>query len=122
MELVYSPVNERNMHNNSKVHCSPHFPHNPPLKVRPGAGVQLGEQAQHVQCPWLPSVLIPTLSHTFLHFPTPSLRRRALELVYSLVNEHNIRNLTRELLDYLTICDSEFKPDLTAKICMLIQR
>lgn len=42
--------------------------------------------------------------------------------MYSLVNEHNIRNLTRELLDYLTICDSEFKPDLTAKICMLIQR
>eukprot|EP00877_Chromochloris_zofingiensis_P004784 jgi/Chrzof1/14306/Cz08g32120.t1 len=51
-----------------------------------------------------------------------SIRRRALELVYSLVNEGNIRNLTRELLDYLVVCDTEFKPDLTAKICTLIQR
>ena len=31
-----------------------------------------------------------------------SIRRRALELVYALVNEANIRPLTRELLDYLT--------------------
>ncbi|EFJ49536.1 hypothetical protein VOLCADRAFT_101862 [Volvox carteri f. nagariensis] len=51
-----------------------------------------------------------------------SIRRRALELVYSLVNEANIRTLTRELLDYLAVSDAEFKPDLTAKICMLIQR
>mmetsp|Transcript_34996 Transcript_34996/g.77859 ORF Transcript_34996/g.77859 Transcript_34996/m.77859 type:complete len:861 (-) Transcript_34996:442-3024(-) len=51
-----------------------------------------------------------------------SIRRRALELVYSLVNENNIRTLTRELLDYLAVSDAEFKPDLTAKICTLIQR
>uniref|UniRef100_A0A383VEJ1 AP-1 complex subunit gamma n=1 Tax=Tetradesmus obliquus TaxID=3088 RepID=A0A383VEJ1_TETOB len=51
-----------------------------------------------------------------------SIRRRALELVYSLVNQANIRNLTRELLDYLAVCDGEFKPDLTAKIATLIQR
>ncbi|GAX74370.1 hypothetical protein CEUSTIGMA_g1819.t1, partial [Chlamydomonas eustigma] len=51
-----------------------------------------------------------------------SIRRRALELVYSLVNESNIRTLTRELLDYLVVADAEFKPDLTAKICVLIQR
>ena len=38
------------------------------------------------------------------------------------MNEHNIRTLTRELLDYLAIADAEFKPDLTAKICTLIQR
>lgn len=31
-------------------------------------------------------------------------------------------NLTRELLDYLAVCDGEFKPDLTAKIATLIQR
>lgn len=42
--------------------------------------------------------------------------------VPSLVNEGNIRTLTRELLDYLAVSDAEFKPDLTAKICMLIQR
>jgi AP-1 complex subunit gamma-1 len=51
-----------------------------------------------------------------------SIRKRALELVYSLVNENNIKTLTRELLDYLAVSDSEFKPDLTGKICALIQR
>lgn len=49
-------------------------------------------------------------------------RRRALELVYALVNEGNIKTLTKELLDYLKISDLEFKPDLTNKVCMLIQR
>lgn len=51
-----------------------------------------------------------------------SIRRRALELVYALVNEGNIRTLTQELLDYLDVCDAEFKPDLANKICMLVQR
>lgn len=41
---------------------------------------------------------------------------------YGLVNEGNIRALTRELLDYLAVCDAEFKPDLTSKIATLIQR
>jgi hypothetical protein len=30
--------------------------------------------------------------------------------------------LTRELLDYLTVCDSEFKSDLAAKIAALVAR
>ena len=33
-----------------------------------------------------------------------------------------MRTLTRELLDYLVVSDLEFRPDLTAKICTLIQR
>ena len=52
----------------------------------------------------------------------PGCRRRALELVYALVNEGNIKTLTKELLDYLKVSDVEFKPDLTSKICMLVQR
>lgn len=51
-----------------------------------------------------------------------SIRRKALELVYALVNEGNIKSLTAELLDYLRVCDEEFKSDLTAKICMLVQK
>lgn len=51
-----------------------------------------------------------------------SIRKRALDLVYALVNENNIKTLTNELLEYLEVCDEEFKPDLTAKICMLVQR
>jgi len=38
------------------------------------------------------------------------------------VSEANIRTLTRELLDYLDVCDAEFKPDLANKVCMLVQR
>jgi Adaptin N terminal region len=45
-----------------------------------------------------------------------------LDLLYSLVNEGNIRLLTKELLDYLKVTDADFKPDLTAKICQLVQR
>ncbi len=48
--------------------------------------------------------------------------RRALDLVYALVNEGNITALTKELLDYLKVADAEFKPDLTAKIAALVQR
>ncbi|CAL8470618.1 g10160 [Coccomyxa elongata] len=51
-----------------------------------------------------------------------SIRRRALDLVYALVNEGNITALTKELLDYLKVADAEFKPDLTAKIAALVQR
>jgi hypothetical protein len=51
-----------------------------------------------------------------------SIRRRALDLVYALVNETNITTLTKELIDYLAVSDLEFKTDLTKKICELVQR
>ncbi|GBG64377.1 hypothetical protein CBR_g41578 [Chara braunii] len=51
-----------------------------------------------------------------------SIRRRALELVYALVNEHNVKTLTKELLEYLKVSDLEFKSDLTSKISSLVQR
>jgi hypothetical protein len=38
------------------------------------------------------------------------------------VSEGNIRTLARELLDYLDVCDAEFKPDLANKVCQLVQR
>eukprot|EP00951_Prasinocladus_malaysianus_P038115 scaffold415680_cov43-Prasinocladus_malaysianus.AAC.1 len=34
----------------------------------------------------------------------------------------NIKTLTTELLDYLTISDTAFKPDLTQKIALLVQK
>lgn len=48
--------------------------------------------------------------------------RRALDLVYALVNESNIQPLTAELLEYLQISDSEFRPDLVARVCQLVQQ
>ena len=41
---------------------------------------------------------------------------------YLLVNENNIRVLVRELVNYLLVADAEFKQDLTAKICIVVQK
>ncbi|KAL0421337.1 UNVERIFIED_CONTAM: AP-1 complex subunit gamma-2 [Sesamum latifolium] len=54
--------------------------------------------------------------------PDASIRRRALELVYLLVNESNVTPLTKELVDYLEVSDPEFKGDLTAKICSIVEK
>ncbi|CAI0386067.1 unnamed protein product [Linum tenue] len=51
-----------------------------------------------------------------------SIRKRALELVYLLVNESNVKPLTKELVDYLEVSDQDFKGDLTAKICSIIEK
>lgn len=54
--------------------------------------------------------------------PDISIRRRALDLVYSLVNRKNIRPLVGELLGYLLVADEELRPDITAKLCMVTGR
>ncbi|KAG8958949.1 clathrin associated protein complex large subunit [Tulasnella sp. 419] len=51
-----------------------------------------------------------------------SIRRRALELSYALVNESNVRELTRELLAFLDVADNEFKLGLTTQICLAAER
>ncbi|KAB2051414.1 hypothetical protein ES319_A12G053100v1 [Gossypium barbadense] len=51
-----------------------------------------------------------------------SIQKRALELVYLLVNESNVKPLTKELIEYLEVSDQEFKGDITAKICSLVEK
>lgn len=51
-----------------------------------------------------------------------SIRRRALELIYVLVNAENVRPLVREMTNFLTVADHELRPDLTAKICAVAER
>lgn len=51
-----------------------------------------------------------------------SIRRRALELSYALINESNVRVLTRELLAFLEISDNEFKLGLTTQICLAAEK
>lgn len=51
-----------------------------------------------------------------------SIRKRALDVTYALVNEENIRMMTKELLNYLLVADAEFKDDLCAKICQVVER
>ena len=51
-----------------------------------------------------------------------SIRRRALELSYALINESNIRVLTRELLAFLEVADNEFKLGMTTQACAAAER
>ncbi|KAF8378312.1 hypothetical protein HHK36_029651 [Tetracentron sinense] len=51
-----------------------------------------------------------------------SIRKRALELIFLLVNDSNVKSLTKELIDYLEVSDQEFKGDLTAKICSIVEK
>ena len=51
-----------------------------------------------------------------------SLRKRALELTFALVNESNVRSLLRELLSFLEVADLEFKTYITTNICMCAER
>nr|KYP66181.1 AP-1 complex subunit gamma-1 [Cajanus cajan] len=51
-----------------------------------------------------------------------SIRKRALELVYVLVNETNVKPLAKELIDYLEVSDLDFRGDLTAKICSIVAK
>eukprot|EP01097_Dermamoeba_algensis_P002935 TRINITY_DN2169_c0_g1_i1.p1 TRINITY_DN2169_c0_g1~~TRINITY_DN2169_c0_g1_i1.p1 ORF type:complete len:918 (-),score=256.83 TRINITY_DN2169_c0_g1_i1:213-2966(-) len=51
-----------------------------------------------------------------------SIRKRALDLVYALVNDTNAQSLVPELLDFLERADTEIKPELVTKICVLAER
>ncbi|GAU36898.1 hypothetical protein TSUD_220670, partial [Trifolium subterraneum] len=51
-----------------------------------------------------------------------SIRKRALELVYVLVNETNVKPLVKELVDYLEVSDLDFREDLTTKICSIVAK
>ena len=51
-----------------------------------------------------------------------SIRQRALELIYQLVNPQNVVFLTAELLNYLIIANTEHKASLVSKIMQLVEK
>ncbi|KAJ7155544.1 adaptin N terminal region-domain-containing protein [Mycena crocata] len=51
-----------------------------------------------------------------------SIRRRALELSYALINEQTVRVLVRELLAFLEVADDEFKLNMTTQISLAAER
>lgn len=51
-----------------------------------------------------------------------SIRRRALDLSFTLINEGNVRVLVRELLAFLEVADTEFKPVMTTQIGIAADR
>lgn len=57
-----------------------------------------------------------------LRDPDISIRRRALDLSFMLINESNVRVLIRELLAFLEVSDLEFKPLMTSQIGIAADR
>lgn len=51
-----------------------------------------------------------------------SIRRRALELIYALVNQQNAHILVKELIAYLENADIQFRSDLTTKLCVVVEK
>lgn len=54
--------------------------------------------------------------------PDVSIRRRAMELSFALVNSHNIRTMMKELLTFLEKADPEFKAQCSSNIVMAAER
>ncbi|KAJ1967848.1 clathrin associated protein complex large subunit [Dispira parvispora] len=57
-----------------------------------------------------------------LHDVDISIRRRALHLAFALIQPANVRIMVRELLSFLEVADSEFKPGMTSNICAAAER
>jgi len=57
-----------------------------------------------------------------LRDPDISIRRRALDLSFTLINEGNVRVLIRELLAFLEVADNEFKPVMASQIGVAADR
>ena len=54
--------------------------------------------------------------------PDISIRMRALELIYHLVNHENVENLTAELLNYLVLCPREHRGDICSRILRVVEK
>jgi AP-1 complex subunit gamma-1 len=54
--------------------------------------------------------------------PDISIRQRALDLIYQLVNEQNVVLLTTELLNYLVVAQTDHKVSLSSKIMQIVEK
>uniref|UniRef100_A0A7S3VAG3 AP-1 complex subunit gamma n=1 Tax=Chaetoceros debilis TaxID=122233 RepID=A0A7S3VAG3_9STRA len=54
--------------------------------------------------------------------PDVSIRQRALELIYHLVNSDNVETLTAELLNYLVLCPRENRSDICTRILRVVEK
>mmetsp|Transcript_23815 Transcript_23815/g.49967 ORF Transcript_23815/g.49967 Transcript_23815/m.49967 type:complete len:1007 (-) Transcript_23815:455-3475(-) len=54
--------------------------------------------------------------------PDISIRQRALELIYHLVNRENVETLTAELLNYLVLCPREHRADICTRVLQVVDK
>jgi len=51
-----------------------------------------------------------------------SVKRRALDLIYVIINQGNIKQIVKECLNFLLVAENEFKLELTTKISQSLER
>ena len=51
-----------------------------------------------------------------------SIKRRSLNLVYMIIDEHNIELIVKECLNFLLVCDNEFKIELTSQLTQSLNK
>ncbi|CAF4145058.1 unnamed protein product [Rotaria socialis] len=51
-----------------------------------------------------------------------SIKRRAMELCFALINSNNIRTMINEMLTFLATCEQEFKADCTSNMFLAMDR
>jgi Vesicle coat complex, various subunits len=54
--------------------------------------------------------------------PDVSIRQRALELIYHLVNSENVESLTAELLNYLVLCPRDHRADICSRVLRVVEK
>lgn len=54
--------------------------------------------------------------------PDVTIRQRALELIYHLVNSENVESLTAELLNYLVLCPREHRGDICTRVLRVVEK
>jgi len=50
------------------------------------------------------------------------IKKQALDLLYKIVNASNVKSITKELINFLLVADSEFKKELSNKICQICEK
>jgi len=45
------------------------------------------------------------------------IKKQALDLIYKITNNTNVKSIVKELTNYLISADNEFKKELSNKIC-----
>lgn len=54
--------------------------------------------------------------------PDVSLKRRAMELCFALINKNNISEMTEELVEFLSTCEPEFKADCSSNLFIAMEK
>ena len=50
------------------------------------------------------------------------IKKQALDLIYKITNNTNVKSIVKELTNYLISADSEFKKELSNKICQICEK